>query len=593
VLWLVGVAATFLSAPAALYAQPPANVKVFFYPNPVPPKKIDEGLTTLLLRPNVEQESFLFVHNFGDEIKIPVTVELRAGGKPVASAKLPGLAKEATQLVSFAPPAPAPPGSKPPPPAELKGSVEVVAYTDKEKQLGTKAEVSVGTPANFVDVATPQFDIETRTLTLEVKATKDFSGPPSRVELDLRPSRIPFLVPQQKREGSYSVLLQAGQSTLLEAQKLDLKTSEDSGLVYVKVDGYERAFTFQFTNAEEGKAAQLKRLNDPILRLLADRVAASGGPSNVGLEADNLPEGSKIELGLYRDNSFKPEKRDGKLLVYEGSRRTQVFFSPQGPEGGLAFRTQVADWTTDIETTKVFGNRILLLQLAREGKHVDFTGALNNGPLSTELVDQVTAGLLIDGTPPEAVKFVDFPKEQVRGTLLTLKATGRDPESGIRKVVFFVGKLAEGKIPPAAVQAEGEKVKDKDLWVADLPVATDKPGILEVGVQFTNGVGLTETVGPIVIKLVDAKPAGATIKGEVVEGERAQAGLEVILRDPQGVVKDKVKTDAAGKFVFKDVPAGQYQIVVVKTGSMTKGQAVVTVAAGDEKVLADPIKLTR
>jgi len=580
-------------ASPALRAQPATNVAVKFYGSPSPPSS-DKAHSTLELRPNVEQEAFLFLYNLGDEIKLPVTVELRAGGKPVATSKLAGLPK-GTHLVSFAPPAPLPPGTKPPPPAELQGNIDVVAYTDKDKPLGDRCIVGVGRPDGFLDVATPQFDIKTRTLTVKVTANNKFSGPPCVVELDLRPSRIPFLVPRQKAVGSYrKVLLQAGDSTLLEARNLQLQESEASGLVYITVDGYQRAFTYRFTNAS-GEAAQLTSLNDrPILRLLADPVAASDGSSKVGVEADNLTSGSKIELGLYKDNSFKPETRDGELLEFEGSRRTQISFSPLGPRGGLLFQTRVADWTTKLDTAKVFGDRIIRVQLFQEKEPVNFTGALNNGPLSARPVAQVTAGLLVDGTPPEDVQFVDFPKELVRGTPLTVKATGRDDESGIGKVVFFVGKLPpDGKIPPTAIQAVGEKVKDKALWVADLPVATEKATTLEVSVQFTNNVGLSETPPPVVIKLVDAKAATATIKGEVVEGERPQAGLEVVLRDPQGSPKDKTKTDDAGKFVFKDVAPGQYQIVVQKTGSKTKGQAVVQVGGGEEKVLSDPIKLTR
>src|SRR5262249_16414802 len=156
---------------------------------------------------------------------------------------------------------------------------------------------------------------------------------------------------------------------------------------------------------------------------------------------------------------------------------------------------------------------------------------------------------------------------------------------------FFAGKLPpDGIIPATAIQAPGEKVKDKDIWVADLQVATDKAATIDVGVQFTNKVGLTETA-VAVIKLVDAKAGGgtATIKGEVVEGERAQAGLEVMLRDPQGTVKDTAKSDDAGKFVFKNVIPGTYQLVVVKSSSMRTGQAVVRVEAGEEKELKDRI----
>jgi hypothetical protein len=322
----------------------------------------------------------------------------------------------------------------------------------------------------------------------------------------------------------------------------------------------------------------------------------------VGIEADNLPADAEIQLGLYRDADFK--ELDGDLLTFKGDRQQRLFFNPAGPGGALEFKTEVSDWTTGLETAKIFGERHLRLQLVGEEnkgegkKPLKFTRIGANGQIETG-VTQITSGMVLDGSPPEDIAFVDFPKELARGSALTLKATGRDPDTDILKVVFFAGKLPpDGVIPPTAVQAPGEKQQDKDknaIWVADLPVATDKAATIEVGVQFTNGVGLTETK-TAVIKLVDAKPGAASIKGSVIEGEQLQADLEVLLRDPQGNVKDTVKTgkdDKAGKFEFKNVAPGTYQIVVVKTSSMRTGTAVVKVEAGEEKELKDPIKLMR
>lgn len=577
--------------PAAILAQQADPVRVFFWPEAKKPEDPSKGITTLLLRPNVTQEFHVFIYNGGKAELKNVVVELRAGGKAVATANVASVPTD-TQLVSFAPAAPPPPGVKPPPPAELVGEIEVVALVDK-KEIG-KAAVAVGRPSNYVKVSEAIFNREARTLTLQVTASDDFSGkPPCRVELDLRPERIPFLAPKQKADGSYGGFLTGPKASLeLEARNLQLLPSQAPGLAYLTVDGYPRAFTFRVTNTPEEKN-ELKEVPGPILRLLAAPVAATGGPSKVGFEADLVNPGSKIELGLYRDDSFKPEKRDGKLLEFPGGRKELVLFSPAAG-GGLLFTTEVAEWTTNVDTAKVFGGRILRMRLIDPaGQAATFTEALEGGGLREEVVKQITAGMVLDGSAPEDVKFVDFPAELVRGSPLTLKAAGRDLESGISNVLFFTGKLPpDGKIPPAAVQAVGEKVKDKDLWVADLAIPTDKAATLDVSVQFTNGVGMTETA-VAVIKLVDAKAGLATIKGEVVEGERPQPGLEVLLRDPQGARKDATKTDDSGKFSFKGVAPGTYQIVVTKTGSMTKGQAVVTVEANENKVLPDPIKLTR
>ena len=63
-----------------------------------------------------------------------------------------------------------------------------------------------------------------------------------------------------------------------------------------------------------------------------------------------------------------------------------------------------------------------------------------------------------------------------------LKATAEDPESGIAKVVFIAGKLpADGKLPPNIVAVEGTRteVNGKTIWLAELPVATEKKGTVE------------------------------------------------------------------------------------------------------------------
>jgi hypothetical protein len=368
-------------------------------------------------------------------------------------------------------------------------------------------------------------------------------------------------------------------------------------LFSVSVDDYQRAFRYRISP----KGGKPEAVEGPAIRLVADPAAASGPDAMVGVQADNVPENAAIEIALYRDDKFT--KLEGDPIYLNGDRKQRLFFVPAGPDGALTFITEASDWTTNIETAKIFGDRHLRLRLVNRQDHKPLVDENTGEPTKfwqvgargqTEKVPYISSKVMLDGTPPEDVKFVDFPKELTRGSALTLKATGSDPESRIGKVVFFVGKLPQdGVIPPTAIQAQGEEEdEDEGVWVAELPVPTDKANTLDVGVQFTNKVGQT-TTATAVIKLVDAKPGTATIKGEVVEGERAQAGLDVLLRDPQGTVKDTAKTDNAGKFVFKNIQPGTYQLVVVKSSSMRTGQAAVKVEAGEEKELKDPIKLVK
>jgi hypothetical protein len=577
----------------------PQDVKLFLSDKPADPKEKDQ-IRAPRLKPNATQDLYLYVEST-DGQKSKVTVQAMAGDKPIDGAvKEIELTGKGAQRVDFSPAKAAEKPAKPVPPPEVAGgSLSFVVLNKDGKTLGDPMVITVGRPREYVEADPGDFDPSSRRLSVKVGAGPTFIGPRSRVELDLGPARMPFLPPNQKQVGSYGGYLNRPEDRLnLTAEALTVRPINDPGLFSVTVDGYQRAFTYRISR-EGGTPTNLR---DATIRLVADPTAASGPAAKVGIEADNIPDGAVIELGLYRDAKFN--ELDGELLTFKGDRQQRLFFNPAGPGGALTFKSEVSDWTTGLETAKIFGERLLRLQLVDEKSKeplefilVDAKGRIQvDAKGQPRKVKAITSAMLLDGSPPEGIEFVDFPKELARGSALTLKATGSDPESGISKVVFFAGKLPpDGIIPPMAIQAPGEKKEDKDkkdIWVADLPMATDKAATIEVGVQFTNGVGLTETK-TAVIKLVDAKPGAAKIKGAVVEGDQAQAELEVLLRDPMGTVKDTVKTDKDGKFLFKDVAPGTYQLVVVKTSSKRMGTAVVKVEAGEEKELKEAIKLVR
>ena len=125
------------------------------------------------------------------------------------------------------------------------------------------------------------------------------------------------------------------------------------------------------------------------------------------------------------------------------------------------------------------------------------------------------------------------------------------------------------------------------------------------------GVGLTAS-DTVKIQLLDPKPMGPVnpmgmgpgaapapavgiVKGIVREGDRPQANLPVALTDQMGMVKATSTTDAAGRFLIKDVPAGVYQVTSTKSASRTRGSAPVTVIPGlPEKEVKDvEVKLFR
>jgi hypothetical protein len=590
--WSVGQPAQPAKAQAA-----GVEAKLFFSPDAQGAKI---GPSELGLRPNLAQQAYLYIQNLSTK-QITPSVELRVAGKVLTT----WTSKEAIKpnsdpvRINFVEKPPQP-GEKPPELVLAAGPIEAVAVA-QGAAVSEPAKVIVVRPDEYVDEPSLEYNAKTNILRATIRAKAIFTGPPARVELVLLPDRIPALIPGQKKIGSFAGYLTAKESLTLFAQDAQFRPGVDpSGLVYLTIDGYERAFTYYATFTGSPTSTP-QRINTTIMRLNTTGLAPSGAPSKVGLEVDNLEAGTTVQLGLYRTPSFT--EVEGELEEHIQERDKRILFSPLGPNGALLFRTEVRDWPTNLQTADVFGKRLLRLRsldkAAEEAPFID-AGApivrLPDGKYQT--TKAIVRGLTIDGSKPENVDFLDFPKQLARGSDLPVKATGIDPESGIAQVVFFTGKPQDdGKIPPTATKVEG-KPAGKDVYEAKLQAPTDKKGTFDVSVAFINGVGLV-TIRTVQIELVDAKAAtgGASITGTVVFGDNPIPGQEVLLRDPQGNVKDTTKTGLEGAtrgvFTFKNVAPGTYQIVALNTALRANGQAAVQVGAGEDKKLPEPIVLRR
>jgi hypothetical protein len=342
------------------------------------------------------------------------------------------------------------------------------------------------------------------------------------------------------------------------------------------------------------------------------RFAVPGDKCLVKLEVDNPPKfGGFVDFGFDRANTgqFAEEK-------LPGFRHEQIFFAPEGPKGGMVFLTAVQDWTRELDTADVFGARQVRVQLLEPKK--DEQGRFTDQLQEVKLVDEieqdpdrpedqlpqpaysifapltfdaktkaVLATIILDGTPPEDLRFVGWPRQLEKGSALLLQATGRDDESEISKVVFFMGPPVDGKMPPKVIESPGMKVvPTRAVWVGELPIPTAKPGKFEVSVQFTNGAGLA-AVDTVVIELVEPKKGGktgTTVKGKVFQGELSPPNVAVTLVDDKGVIKATTKTDKAGSYVIEGVAPGTYRVVAVRAEDKTQGQIALTVPEGKELI---------
>ena len=145
---------------------------------------------------------------------------------------------------------------------------------------------------------------------------------------------------------------------------------------------------------------------------------------------------------------------------------------------------------------------------------------------------------------------------------------------GIKEAVFFVGKPVAGKIPEGVTPVPGAALNlDRTLWGVNLPLPPTGLAPTAVSVRFINGVGLS-TFDTITVNLLEANPAltaKGKILGKVMEGDRPQAGLEVVLTDERGAEKGRVKTKDDGTFEFADLPPGKYKVSASKSSDGRKG----------------------
>jgi Carboxypeptidase regulatory-like domain len=582
----------------------------------------------IVLRPNIEQPVYLYVSNPGPDIIKNVAVKLVKvlpdnTPQTIAETKVPKLQPGERERLVFGKPAPPAPAGKPIPWPELEGPpfrFEIWAQdADAKEPSKTPVAVKIMDPREYMTASDLNYQVGPQRFSVTIQSSKEiFRGPPAVVQLVLSPEVIPGLLTGKKSGAYQQFITEAGQKVQLVADKLQFKgTPPEHGRIYVTVDGFKRAFIFN-NSFTEGAPVPLS--GGTRARIVAPRYAVPGAKLAVRLEVDNPPPlgGGFVDLGFDRagNGQFAED-------LLPGFREQHVFFVPEGPKGGMAFKTVVHDWASEEDTAEVYGPRQFRVQLydrdpktGGKGKLIDLVDEVSDqakteerlplfagqpdspyAPLTFDAEKKaVLAEVILDGTEPEGLKFVGWPKQLVRGKTLPLKATAFDKESGIRKVTFFLGEPVDNKLPPKAVVAVGKPgAPGADVWEGELPIPTAKPGTFDVSVQFTNGAGLsaTETVR---IELVDAPKGskkGTTIKGTVFDDDRTPPGVAVTLADDKGVAKAVTKTKDKGQFVFEGVAPGSYFIVAVRSADRTRGQTSVLVPEATPLIEGVTVRLSR
>jgi hypothetical protein len=536
----------------------------------------------LVLRPNLEQDLHFFVTNPTNQLgKFKVSVSGVDAEVSVAAGK--------TEPVSFAKPAPPPPpapapGAAPPaadaktPWVDLKDSPPSLDIRFSEvggaDLVSGKFPISLARATSYLETPKVNYDAKGGgLLTVEVAAKANFVGKPCIVQLILPDMIVQGRPRPLSRDYDLrGVIGKPSDKVTLFAKILKVGPPQKPE-IHLAVDGDANAFIFDTEFKLDGPVQP--RSESESYRIPVPRYAPAGEKFPVRVEVNNAPPGQDLELafGIDRDGAF--EKKQVHKLT--GSRDLKARISPTGANGALLIQVEGKDWVKDVDIGGVQGERILRVRPLKFANDATVPEGKEGKAVIT-----------FDGTPPEDVQFVDPPANALQGAFVPFKATGKDDDSLIQEVVFFLGKPpADGKIPPTLDTYKATK-DSKDSWSANVPMPTDKKGPTLVSVLFFNGAGLSTPASATVVVLDPAAPkpppAPGKIEGTLLEGTsddlRPQPKLDVVLLDEKGVEKGKAKTDAKGKFVFDNVEPGKYKITAVSTASRSKAEQSVLVKSG-------------
>jgi hypothetical protein len=536
--------------------------------NPTTAKEVKN----ILLRPNTGTPFYAYIGNTSPNDRTLTAVLLNAAGRTIA--RVDNIAAPANSRV----------------PVTFKGDDKPLALTgsqvrlqlldEKNKEIAhTDLDLAFQAPTQYAK-ATAGFT-GARDANNELKVTvtaSPVSGGPIKVKLDL--SQIPGLVPESIKDGAFSGEIPAsGGSAVLVARNLRFTGEPKKGWVGVTVDGYDRAFLFE--TAFDGSTPQ----RPPVENVILVAVRPTAQPTEnfpVKIEVDQPTRADEyIEFGFDKSGSGTFETR-----ILPGDRDRAATLRIGGNDGALVFGSTVKDWAFPLDATGVLGPRSLRARLMTpKGPTAD---PVNDTELRADLRQ-----VMFDNSPAE-VKLT-APAQHAKGTPINVTIAAADPESGVDRVLVFVGDAPAADVRGPVrgkVYAANPPTTAGGPFTATLPTP-DSKGRIIIGTRVFNGAGLPNDA-LVEVDLVDpaggGKAANGTIKGVVEAGTspgRKQQNKPVMLLDEkQTVVIKKTETNDKGEFIFKDVPPGNYVLRSDKPSDYAVAKKAVTVEAGKTSEVA-------
>lgn len=552
-------------------------------------------LSDIKLRPVRGTQGFsVWLRNPGGLSWPQLTAEVLAGGDLVGAATL-ALGAHETRRVTFAPVSAktSPPG-KPAADSRSGSDGKPGANGSPDAQAGQDhPALPAFVPPLVIRVRSPERperDLSARTVPITVlppdayvefgrsqfEARSEAGRASTRLEVLLRLSQVqgpPFSTaelvvgdrnPKDKsaqavQDGTIQgVIPSDGNWLRLSVKNMALGAAENQAArLCVRVDDWKRAFVLRAAPAQSAAPALAQPDKQPAVRLLLPPWALAAATLPVPVEVDNPPPGSKLEVvvGHLAGGAFVPEKQAWRGPAWE----ERVGFRVRDGSGDLDFTAGVDDPVAVLDTAGVRGPREVRARL------LDASG---------QEIASTSRGIVFSDAPPAKPRFVDPPLQAWRKAPLRLKASGADPATPIEEVTFFVGQPEGGKRPATAVAASGRPLnKQRTLWEGQLPLPADKTGPVPISVEFTNALGLSQ-FDTTTVTLEENDPRATMpgrIEGRVLEGNRPQSGLDVVLTDEKGARRGKATTRQDGQFMLRDVAPGKYRLTCRKPSNQRVG----------------------
>lgn len=511
-----------------------------------------------------EQPFYLYVGN-PDPRAREIVVQLN--GDTPATAKMT-VGPHQTARVIFSGAAPTP--NMPLPLLTKPPTVRVVDGGSGDVLAERSFDIAILSPREYVQITAARFQPQAAGPNRLVVSMRDAAlagGAPSVASLVLLPGAIPGL--ETVGSGALRGLLSTGgqELTLFAGKLLFTPGTSEQGRFYLNIDGRPRSFIFDATFGRQGDITTAQEVLEPGIALQASAVGQAGPGFPVGLEVDNPPAGSSVDVALGRgaEQDFQPELTQ----TYPAARDEQIRFSPFGPAGALLVHASSQDWNVSLDTTGLVGRVELRARLLDADGHA---------------VRTAWQPLMLDDSPPAGLLF-DAPRGPVAWkTPFQVRAIGTDNLSGVSRVRFFVGPPVDGKLPAGAAPVEGHSVTaDKTVWSAEMTLPEAPVDRLQLSAEFSNGAGLSSFVTTEVPVVSPTVLNQGRIAGKVLEGPRPQSGLTVTLKTggAGGAEQGKAVTQADGTFAFEQLSPGTYTLATQKPISYRQAEQQVQVAAGN------------